>query len=256
VYSVLGIAVNVWAKIRTTWIDLLGFMQDKFGFFTKGIEKGWTTMGTVAEEIFYRIFTSIDGVSQDLVQEGVDNIWARADQKLSEIDKYYAMSPEEREAGRQAERDRIEKERQQDEASLNEALYNEIADREKAYDGQIKESQDSLDATRKQWKASIEEAKRKRAEAEGAPKKEPERPEMPPLPEITAPETDKLAEVADTLDTVAERTIEVQGTFSAQAVAGMGAGSSMDRTAKATEETAKNTKKLLDEAQNGGLVFA
>jgi len=34
------------------------------------------------------------------------------------------------------------------------------------------------------------------------------------------------------------------------------AGSAADRTAKATEETAKNTKKLVDKANAGGLTFS
>ena len=48
----------------------------------------------------------------------------------------------------------------------------------------------------------------------------------------------------------------VRGTFNAAALHGLMAGGAQDRTAKATEEVAKNTKKLLDEAKDGGVVFA
>jgi hypothetical protein len=50
--------------------------------------------------------------------------------------------------------------------------------------------------------------------------------------------------------------IGVRGTFNAAAIQGLAAGDAADRTAKATEETAKNTKKLLQAAQTGGLTFA
>ena len=40
------------------------------------------------------------------------------------------------------------------------------------------------------------------------------------------------------------------------AVAGLGAGNMAERTAKATEETAQNTKKLVTEASVGGLTFS
>ncbi len=49
--------------------------------------------------------------------------------------------------------------------------------------------------------------------------------------------------------------IEVSGTFNAPAAAGLGVGNAGERTAKATEEAAWNTKRLLDEAKFGGAVF-
>ena len=45
------------------------------------------------------------------------------------------------------------------------------------------------------------------------------------------------------------------GTFSAFAAARLGANTAADRTAKATEETAENTKRLVKEAQHGKPVF-
>jgi hypothetical protein len=44
-------------------------------------------------------------------------------------------------------------------------------------------------------------------------------------------------------------------TFNALGTRGLGSEGPAERTAKATEETAKNTKKILQEAQHGGLVF-
>jgi hypothetical protein len=49
---------------------------------------------------------------------------------------------------------------------------------------------------------------------------------------------------------------EIQGTFNAMAIRGLGADSLAQRTAKASEEIAQNTRQLVKEAQNGGLVFA
>jgi hypothetical protein len=47
----------------------------------------------------------------------------------------------------------------------------------------------------------------------------------------------------------------VRGTFNAAALQGLMAGNTQDRIAAASEETAKNTKKLARKAQNG-LAFA
>jgi hypothetical protein len=50
--------------------------------------------------------------------------------------------------------------------------------------------------------------------------------------------------------------VDIQGTFNAMAVRGLGAESLSERTAKAAEQTAANTKKLVQEVQHGGLVFS
>ncbi|MEA3366526.1 MAG: hypothetical protein U9R68_00260 [Planctomycetota bacterium] len=54
---------------------------------------------------------------------------------------------------------------------------------------------------------------------------------------------------------MAERTIGVTGTFSAMEARGLVAGGVTDRIAQASEETARNTKRLVTEAQMGGLTF-
>jgi len=55
---------------------------------------------------------------------------------------------------------------------------------------------------------------------------------------------------------LAGRQVGVTGTFNAAALLGLQAGGAADRTANATEETAKNTKKLVDKANAGGLTFS
>ena len=66
---------------------------------------------------------------------------------------------------------------------------------------------------------------------------------------------ESLAGLGDTLDRASEK-VSVQGTFNAAAIRSLEAGTAADRTAKATEETAKNTKKIVKAAEEGGLVFS
>jgi len=77
--------------------------------------------------------------------------------------------------------------------------------------------------------------------------------------EIKAPDLSGLQDAAELggveLSQQAAK-IGVTGTFNAASLLGLQSGDASDRTAKATEETAKNTKKLLDEARNGGLAFS
>ena len=69
---------------------------------------------------------------------------------------------------------------------------------------------------------------------------------------------DALAGLGDIGDIVRGEAgkIGVRGTFNAAAIRGLVAGNAADRTAAATEETARNTKKLVQSAQTGGLSFA
>ncbi len=59
----------------------------------------------------------------------------------------------------------------------------------------------------------------------------------------------------DLLSQIGQDKVSVKGTFNALGARGLSSEGPAERTAKATEETAKNTKKILQEAQHGGLVF-
>jgi len=53
----------------------------------------------------------------------------------------------------------------------------------------------------------------------------------------------------------AEPKESVRGTFNAAAIQGLQASGVAERTARATEDMARNTKKLVDKANTGGLTF-
>jgi len=65
----------------------------------------------------------------------------------------------------------------------------------------------------------------------------------------------KLKDAGRTLTGITARSLEVRGTFSAVAARGMGAGGVAERTADATEETAKNTRRILQEMDENELAF-
>jgi hypothetical protein len=92
----------------------------------------------------------------------------------------------------------------------------------------------------------LKEAADKRAEAEASA---PERLKRPTAELPSAEDLDAL--VKDT-----RSKIDVVGSFNPLAARGLGASSLSERTAKATEQVAANTKQLVREAQHGGLVFA
>mgnify|MGYP000541239099 CR=1 FL=1 len=57
-----------------------------------------------------------------------------------------------------------------------------------------------------------------------------------------------------TAPVVGQRAVDVSGTFNATAAAGLGVGANvLERSAKAGEETARNTREMLSEIRNGGI---
>jgi TP901 family phage tail tape measure protein len=110
-------------------------------------------------------------------------------------------------------------------------------------DATIQATEDELANTRKEWRDSIDLAKKEREAKEAAA------PEAPP--EFAPP---KLEDLVGGIQAALGK-ISVVGTFTAAAAWGLGTGNTVDRIAKATEETAKNTRKLTDHAANGGLTF-
>jgi len=114
--------------------------------------------------------------------------------------------------------------------------------RSKQYDEDLKASEDAVAEARKEWQEALDEAARKRAAIADEAK------------------PGRVKGIGDLegldLEGMADRKLSVQGTFNAMAVRGFGGGGPMERVAKASEDTAKNTKDLLREAKQGGLVFA
>ena len=89
-------------------------------------------------------------------------------------------------------------------------------------------------------KDAVDEAGRKRAALQD---KVPEKAKSGSMSEL-----DEVVDLA--------RKVDIQGTFNAAAVRGLGAESLNERTAKAVDQINENVKKIAAEAMHGGLVFA
>lgn len=118
------------------------------------------------------------------------------------------------------------------------------AERQRQFEADIKESEAALSAARKEWEDALAEAASKRTKAES--RSGPDR--------VKKAEMD-LSGLDELIDTT-QRKVDVVGTFNPLAAANLGADSLSERTAKASEQVAANTKRLVQEAQHGGLVFA
>jgi DNA repair exonuclease SbcCD ATPase subunit len=232
--------------LEVAWIETTAFLSKTWTKFSTGFQKVWETATSFVAKRMLEIQGLFDSsLDVDAAKKAVDQ---QLESRLSELDQGAQRDLAAREAKRQREREQS--------AELNEATLAEIGRQfEEAQQGlksgtdeQVAETQRQLDEARRKLDEAIAEAKRKREEAEaeaGAPRRTPA--------DLAAELEDRLASLGDTLG----RGVDVRGTFSAAAVQGLaGAPDTAERTAKATEQTARNTKRLVDAALTGGLTFA
>ncbi|MCI0333701.1 MAG: phage tail tape measure protein [Planctomycetes bacterium] len=244
--AVFGIArfmTDAWAGIQVAWLETITVQANAWTNFIGLLKKGWNHFAGFFQKVWARIkglFTDSDADAEiarinEEVARHDEAINAQRDAKLAE-----------RGQARQKDRDRIERDRVGAQGALDDMQAEEQRRREAKHQAALKESEDELAKARREWQDAIKEAADKRLEAES------QGPSRLKRPTAELPTTADL----ETLVTDTRRKIDVVGSFNPFAARGLGADSLSERTAKATEQIAANTKQLVREAQHGGLVFA
>lgn len=242
-YGMLAAAQTVWHGLEVGWIETTAFFSRCWQGFVAFFAKTWENIKAGAQKTWNWIKSLFDD-SFDLQTEN-KMVEDQRQQAIAAIEDEKQRNLAEREAQRQSQRDQA--------ARMNDATLEEIgrqhAEKYQAlddeYNARMAENTKDLEAARKEWKDSIQRAKDKRTE------KELQKTVAPSFQKATAASLD----VGEALNEAAHK-ISVTGTFNATAAWGLGTGSAAERTAKATEETARNTKRLLDEARNNGATFS
>ncbi|MEO1510911.1 MAG: hypothetical protein AAFU70_02460 [Planctomycetota bacterium] len=239
-------AQTVFHSLEVAWIETTSFLSKTWTRFTSGFQKVWQSASSFVAKRMLEIQGLFDaGLDVEAAKRAVDD---QLDAKLAEIDASTQGDLSGKESRRQRERDNA--------SELNEATLAEIGRRfEEAQDAlrsgtdaDIAETQRKLDEARAKLDEAIAEAKRRREE-------QPENAGQ--TGDVSRDLIGRLQEGLAGLGSAIERGVAVRGTFNALAVQSLAAGDdSAERTAKATEQTAKNTRRLADSAQSGGLTFA
>lgn len=242
-YGALAAAQIVLHALEVGWIETTAFLSKTWSRFTGGFQRAWQSASSfVAKRMLEIQGLFDDGLDVEAAKKAVDE---QLEQRLGEIDDRTRAALADREARRSSERDRS--------SELNDATLSEIGkqyeDAQKALDAQtderVTDAQRELEEARKRLDDAIEEARRRREEAEGEPDSRPRN--------LLTEFEDRLRGIGDL---VAEG-IAVRGTFNARAVQGLASDDAVaERTARATEQTAKHTRQLADAAKSGGLTFA
>lgn len=241
-YGALAAAEIVFHALEVSWIETTSFLSKTWTRFTSGFQKVWESASSWVAKRMLEIQGAFDsGLDVEAAKRAVDQ---QLEARFAEIDQGSQRDLAERESRRVSERDQA--------AAIHEATLAEIGqsfeDAQAALkantEAGIAESQAALDEAKRRLEQALAEARAKReaAEAAGGPSRLP---------------GDLLHDQIEGLGDLIAKGISVRGTFNALATQGLESdGGAAERTARATEQTAKHTKRLVDAAQSGGLTFA
>jgi len=240
VYGTAKILTKAWAGLQTAWVETVAFLSTAWTKFTDTVVSGWNSTQNWLSKRLTELWGMFDeSVDVEATKKILDEDFQRQRRGRQRATQEQLRQIE---TTRQARRRSIDQEEQGTLAELDREKDARHAARRKQYDEDLKAAEDAVAQARKEWQEAVDEAARKRAA----------------IADEAGPGRVKGIGDLEGLDLegMAERKLSVQGTFNAMAVRGFGAGGPMERVAKASEDTAKNTKDLLREAQHGGLVFA
>ncbi len=242
-YGALAAAEIVFHALEVAWIETTAFLSKTWTSFTSGFQQAWNSAINWTTKRLLELWGLFD---ETLDVEAAKQM---ADDDLSslnaEIDRQRDAALQAREAQRQAERDRAKGIHEGTLEQIGRDDQNAQRQLDQETDARVRETQRQLEDARKALDDAVAEARRKREAADkegGGPRRTP---------------GDPLAGLDDLLNGVGNllaQKISVTGTFNPLAAAGLGGGDAVERTARATEETARHTKRLAESA--GRLTFA
>jgi len=209
--------------MRLAFVDVLGTMSRLWTRFASGVQGVWERTQNFLAKRFTELFGLFDA--------SLDVEAAKAQLDEQSRAKLESLARETEEALQ-----RISDEQD----ARTKGILDDAADK-------MEERRKELEDARRKLDEAIEEARRKREAADED--------------DAAAPSLrDRLDDFEGLLDGVGEsiaRRVEVRGTFNALAAQGLASGSdAIDRTARASEQTARNTRRLVESARSGGLTFA
>ncbi len=243
-FGALAAAQIGFHAIEVAWIETTAFLSKTWTNFASGFKKIWETATSFVAKRMLEIQGLFDStLDVNAAKQGIDD---QLEARLSEIESQTKQALANREQSRNRQRDRSSNE---NEATLAE-IGRQFDEAQQALDdrtnSKIEETQNALEEARKQLDEAIAEAAKKRSDTGESSTNS--------IDDLIERVQNQLAGLGGTLR---QSGVVTRGTFNALAVQSLaGSDPTAERTAKASEQTAKNTKQLVTAAQTGGLTFA
>lgn len=248
-YGALSIITDSWASLKTTWTNTVSYLLDVWNIFLKNLKSAWNTSQSFLQKRWLDLMGLFDSsLDVDAAKKLVD-----AESKMLEKEAQDELDNALKSSSAQSNKDKadIEKERKEKQSMIEQQMGTGMKGIETENAESLRKSQEELDKAKAEWKKAIDEAKSKRAESWDSKDKDGKSFNIDDIKAAMKGASSQIAAV--------KGKVEVAGTFYADAVRSLSAGNAAERTAKATEDIKKNTKKTnqILEKQNssGELVY-
>jgi TP901 family phage tail tape measure protein len=223
-YGALSIITDSWASLKSAWVSVVGFLKKFWIGFTGAIMKAWNnTFAWLAKK-----WLDIKGMFDDSIDIEAEKskIDTETAKKNAGEDVAYAQIDKDS----QKQKSQIEQRRQIEQDAIGQQMADDLKQHNAQYADELKKSKEALTEARKEWHSAISEAKKKESETK--------KPEASPVKNAMS----KLKNAGDTV-AASKSKVQVQGSFYAQATRSLSSGTAAERTAKASEDIKKNTRK-------------
>lgn len=240
VFRLASLMTSAWAGLQSAWLETTDFLADAWNVFLDLVMRGWNTASGLVQKAWVQLKGLFD---EDLdVEAEVRRIDADTAGKNQSSEDERNRRIGERDAARRQRHGQIEREKQGALAALDEDRQRTHADRKRRFDADLAESDAALANARRARDDALKTAAEKRREAETG---------KTPIGSLSR----SLSDLDTELLNLGKQKLSVRGTFSAFGVGGLGGGDAADRTARATEETAKQTKRIVQNQERNKLAF-
>ena len=241
VYAVASRLINAWAKLQTAWGETVRGFSDIWSAFVNELSQTWYNVVGFIKKAWLRLKALFQ---EDIdIQSETERINRETAEAAAAAEKRFQEEVAKREQERQKQLLQIENDRVSAQQALTQMKQEEEARRNRAFEADLAATERELADARREWQQAIADAARARRETAA--------------PEDTWRQAEIPQGVKITIAAQAARTFSATGTFNPFAIAGMGADTLAERTAKASEQIAINTQEILEELQERGpLVFA
>ena len=234
------------AGIEVSCLETVAFLADSWSLFVNMLTQTWNTTIGFIRKAWVRLKSLFD---EDInVQAEVSQIDSETTAKNTASEQSMLEAVGKRDQQRRQRRAGIETERSGVQQLLDDQQSTEQQQRETQFNQDLANSQTEVDQARRDWQAAIADVQ--------APDSKPTDPtDGTKKPKFSLPEIEANMQASRGVLDEQHRKVESKGGFNALGLAGLGADSLSQRTAKATEQVATNTKTLVDQAKRGKLVF-
>lgn len=241
VFGVASAMTNAWSGIEALWVEGVAALASAWTVFTTGAVTAWKG----AQNLIAKGIVQLMGLLDDSLD--VEATLATLDQDFAKEQQARQQAAVQQLAGIATNREQrqaaIEQDRSNSLQNLDQERQRSHTARQQQFAAEQQGSEQALIAAKREWQAALSAAAKQRAATESRP--------QPGSVQQADLDLGNLDELID----ATQRKVDVVGTFNPFAAANLGADTLSERTAKASEQVAANTRRLVQEAQHGGLVF-